>query len=393
MQQRSLQERSAAIQSHRKQSRILFFQNDTDYRDEFQSAISLHAHTQYSKEDLSFLPLYAVRIPVVSWLYRLEMKRCNLGCGPGLDFRRGYWVPPLGVEGVYLSERERIHRRLGLKARVSITDHDDLSGPLRLRKNRSGPAVPISTEWTLPYCGRILHLGLHNLPPGEAEDLMRALQRCTRQPTARRIAGILSRVHGHPESLVVLNHPFCDLVDMKAGRQRWPVLRFLRRYGNRIHALEINGYRTWHENRLVRMLARRVHLPVVSGGDRHCWAPNAVLNLSRAASFAGFVEEVRYRKTSTILVMPQYRRSLLVREVEALGDFFRRNPQCAGASTRWTERVFYRSQNEGVRPLADYWKRFVPWWVKVVLGLTSLAANRHIQTALGWISPPNQLPG
>jgi len=372
--------------------RVLFYNARTDFQARFRSAVSLHAHTQCSKEDLGFLPLYAARIPVVSFLYHLEMQRRRGACEPNVDFRRGYWVPPLSADGVYLSERRRIHRRLGLKALVSITDHDELRATVQLRKNRPNAETPLSVEWTVPYGGRILHLGLHNLPEREAAGWMRELRSYTRQPIEAHLDRILSRLHEYRHVLVVLNHPFCDLVDLAAARQRRPVLEFLRRYGDRIHALEFNGYRSWQENRLTRVLARRFGIPLVSGGDRHCWAPNAVLNLSRATTFAGFVEEVRQRKTSTVLVMPQYRRRLWVREVEALGDFFRCDPKEATGGKPWTERVFYRNEHGLERPLAYYWKRFLPLWVKMVLGVTSLTANRYIQTAVRWASPPHPFP-
>ena len=391
----TLQRRGAASETaaERAHHRIILFRDRADFREPFASAVSLHAHTQCSREDLSFLPLYATRIPIVSFLFRLEMERRRRAHEPSVDFKRGYWVPPLSAESVYVSERRRIHQRLGLTALVSITDHDELNGALQLRNVRSDAAVPVSTEWTVPFEGRILHLGLHNLPEAEAVDLMQDLRSYTRSPAENRLEQLLERICEYPHALVVLNHPFCDLVDLMAARQRRPVLKFLRIYGDRVHALEINGYRSWQENRLTLALADRFGIPVVSGGDRHCWAPNAVLNLSRAATFAGFVEEVRYRKTSTVLIMPQYRRNLMVREVEALGDFFRHDPQNAAGSTPWTQRVFYRDQSGQERPLADYWKRFVPLWVKMVLGVTSLTANRTLQTAFRWMSPPNQLPG
>lgn len=375
------------------QSRTILFDERDDFRGRFQSAVSLHAHTQCSREDLSFLPLYAARIPVVSLLFRLEMERRRRACEPGVDFKRGYWVPPLTAESVYLSERGRIRRRLGLSALVSITDHDELAGTVGLRKARPCDEIPLSTEWTLPYCGRILHLGLHNLPECEAQALMCDLRRCTQRPADNDVRRILDRLHEYCDTLVVLNHPFCDLVELTAARQRRPVLKFLHAHGDRIHALEVNGYRSWQENRLTLALSRRFGLPAVSGGDRHCLAPNAILNLSQATTFAGFVEEVRYRKTSTVVVMPRYRRSLVAREVEALGDFFRTDGRSAAGGKPWTERVFYRNAHGQERPLAYYWKRVLPLWVKMVLGLTSLTANRTVQTAFRWMSPPNQLSG
>jgi hypothetical protein len=47
------------------------------------------------------------------------------------------------------------------------------------------------------------------------------------------------------------------------------VRTFLARYGQWIHALEVNGLRLWPENRRVLEMARNLNYPVVSGGDRH----------------------------------------------------------------------------------------------------------------------------
>jgi len=58
-----------------------------------------------------------------------------------------------------------------------------------------------------------------------------------------------------------------------------------------LHALEVNGMRSRRENREVVVLAEEVNLPVVAGGDRHGFEPNAVLNLSCAGSFEEFIWE------------------------------------------------------------------------------------------------------
>ena len=60
-----------------------------------------------------------------------------------------------------------------------------------------------------------------------------------------------------------------------------------------MHALEINGFRTWEENRLTIELAREIGLPVVSGGDRHGCQPNTLLNISQSRSFEELVAEIR----------------------------------------------------------------------------------------------------
>ena len=53
-------------------------------------------------------------------------------------------------------------------------------------------------------------------------------------------------------------------------------------------------------------LSKTTDLPVVSGGDRHGCEPNAVLNLSAAATFADFVDEIRRERRSHVVLVPQY---------------------------------------------------------------------------------------
>jgi hypothetical protein len=57
----------------------------------------------------------------------------------------------------------------------------------------------------------------------------------------------------------------------------------------------------------VTQLASSFRLPLISGGDRHGREPNACVNLTNAASFPEFVEEVRNDGWSDVLFMPQYR--------------------------------------------------------------------------------------
>lgn len=66
---------------------------------------------------------------------------------------------------------------------------------------------------------------------------------------------------------------------------------------------EINGLRPWRENRAVIAFAEAAAKPVISGGDRHGLEPNANLNLTNAANFAEFADEVR-TGWSDILIMP-----------------------------------------------------------------------------------------
>ncbi len=92
---------------------------------------------------------------------------------------------------------------------------------------------------------------------------------------------------------MVLNHPLWDEADIGAHQHRQTLAALLANHGRWIHAIELNGLRSWDENTEAMELARAWQLPAISGGDRHGLEPNANLNLTHAATFAEFVAEIR----------------------------------------------------------------------------------------------------
>jgi hypothetical protein len=301
--------------------------------------------------------------------------------GRPIDFARWYWTPPVTVQTVFKSETERIKRKLGLRPLVSLTDHNDICTAKTLQRPDSSEDVPISLEWTVPVNGFVFHLGVHNLPSRLSMDIVEELVRYTRQPTENRFVELLSLLNGHPETLVVLNHPLSDLRSLGNGQVKGLVTGFLNRHNGCIHALEINGYRAWSENQTIVDLAEQFGLPIVSGGDRHFRAPNAVLNLSKATSFSGFVSEVRKDKISDVLVMPEYREDLLKRKLESVADFFRYHPDHPQGQKRWRDRVFVQHEDGFVRPLSHYWNQTAPTWVKPVMWFVCLMGSKYLRMA------------
>lgn len=142
---------------------------------------------------------------------------------------------------------------------------------------------------------------------------------------------------------------------------------FLARFRPFIHALELNGLRPWKENRDVLLLAGAESFPVISEGDRHGREPNACINLTNAATFAEFAEEVRRDGWSDVLFMPAYREPFQLRILQNLCDILEDDPGHSLGWTRWSDRVFYLT-DEGIV------HRFV--------SLMSLARHSHIQWAL-----------
>jgi hypothetical protein len=363
-------------------TRISMLNSGARRQKEFHTAVSLHSHTHHSKEGLDFVPHYAPRIPVVSFFYKREEDRYFRVNGKTLDFRRGYWTPPVTGKRVLDSETNRIERQLGLQPLVSLTDHDDISTSISLHAHNPSQDIPISMEWTVPNGGGIFHLGVHNIPLESSPHIMKELTLYTAKPRDTRFVEILSWLNTYPEILVVLNHPLSHLNSLGIERLKTLVTRFLDRYGNRIHALEINGYRSWSENRATIYLAEQFALPLVSGGDRHGCAPNAVLNLTNAATFSEFVSEIRTHKVSEVLLMPEYREHLVVRKMESVGDFFRYYPEYPHGQRRWTDRVFFQLEDGMVRPLSYYWHHTVPMWVKSFTWIIRFLGSKYLHQVL-----------
>src|SRR5215471_11436344 len=116
----------------------------------FCSAVSLHSHTNCSKENLEFLPYYALRIPVVGRFMQAELDRYERTSGSKADFKLAYWTPPVSPADVLKSEQEQI-ANLNLDPIVSITDHDTIQAGLNLTAANPSSAIPISVEWTVTF--------------------------------------------------------------------------------------------------------------------------------------------------------------------------------------------------------------------------------------------------
>ena len=290
---------------------------------EFRSAVSLHSHTMYSEESLRALPRY-------------------LAQHAGFDLRDGFWTPPLTARQAYRLEQKQMESAFQLPGFVSLTDHDDIRAGAGLRVLDGFRDAPISTEWTMPFGSTFFHLGVHNLPPRDARATTQELADFTSRPEARKLSSALERLTRHPEVLIVLNHPLWDEERIGLSQHLKELRALLDQQGRRIHALEVNGMRSWAENERVFLLGREAGLPVVAGGDRHGLEPNALLNLSRATNFPEFVQEVRVQRFSHVVLMPQYRLSRKLRILHTVIDLLREYPDNWEGRRSWPERVFYR---------------------------------------------------
>ena len=177
----------------------------------------------------------------------------------------------------------------------------------------------------------------------------------------------------------MFNHPWWDLADVGGATHTAMLHHFLRAHGNRLHALELNGYRSQAENDRVRTLASEVELPVISGGDRHGCAPNALLNLTTASTFAEFAEEVR-EGCSRVLIMPEYRQHLLLRTLASASDVMRHYPGGPRASTGLTASPTMPS---GLRPLSEVWPHGGPFWVRSSVRVLHLLTSPLLRPMVG----------
>lgn len=365
-----------------KQTRVRLFQSGAGSTQGFRTAVSLHCHTHHSKESIAFVPHYMSRVPIAHKHFQKLLDRYQRLHGHPLDFSRGYWTPPLAAHTVYESEMEQIEREVGLHALVSLTDHDDIEGSALVSQKLSKD-VPISVEWTVPFDVGFFHLGVHNLPSAQSRSIMDALAEYTAQPVVERLAELFAMLHEWPDVLIVFNHPLWDIEHVGAERHAVLLKAFVEQYGEWIHCLEVNGYRAWRENKGVLQMAGEFGYPVVSGGDRHACAPNAVLNLTRAETLPEFISEVRRERRSEVLLMPAYQEPLAARQLKDVADVLRYYPDYPEDQRRWMDRVYFDMEGKGVHALPYYWPvHSASVFAKRTLGVLRLLGSRQAQPVL-----------
>jgi len=353
---------------------------DYDVIRKFDFGVSLHGHTRHSRENLGFMARVAEEIPILTALTRDVLRRYRVRTGKKFDFSRAYWTAPVSARQACAIEKGQIENSLDLASMVSLTDHDDIEAGMSLHDG-DPRHIPVSLEWTVPFPPAELHVGVHNLPPADARQIMSALSSYTAAPEESKLAGLLEDLDKYPGVLVVLNHPLSELEPI-GERAVWGMVRtFLARYGGWIHALEVNGLRPWPENLRVLEMARDINYPVVSGGDRHGREPNAVLNLTNAATFAEFVSELREGGASEIVIMPQYREPFNLRVLQVVWDILRNDRGMAGEESRWTERVFFELVDGVPMPLSQCWE-YEPTELRLMTGFTRALEARPLRAVL-----------
>jgi len=355
-------------------SNIDFAWQDSEYLKGFHTGVCLHGHTMHSEECLSFLPRYLHYVPVISQI----VSRYERGPRP-VNFERAFWTPPLSPASALELERQQI-ADLGLRAMVSLTDHDNIEAGISLQIAADSDEVPVSVEWTVPYERSILHLGIHNLPAHAAREWMRVMAAYTEAPRETELPGVLGEFANVPDVLIVLNHPFWLEEGVTEDDHRRALDRLLRESADWLHAFELNGTRSWSENADVVQLAEAHRRPLISGGDRHACEPSACLNLTNAQSFSEFVSEIRSGESS-LLFLPHYQEPMALRVLEASWDILRPYPEYPGRE-RWTDRFFYHTDDGLAKPLSTVWEDRVPWILRGATGFLQFFATSPLRLAL-----------
>ena len=342
------------------------------------TGVSLHSHSDCSRESLEYLPSLARRMPLLAMLFERGVAAYQRDQGRQPDFAAIYWRPPVTPAGVIESEREQIAERFDCTALVSLTDHDSVEGPLKLRAIGASEVL-LSFEWTVPVEESVLHLGVHAIPPDRLEAAMRLTREYSRGAARSSLREIFAWLVERRDTFIVLNHPFWDVGGVGELRHEAMLLAFLHAYRPFIHALELNGYRSWQENRRVLPLSEGFGLPVVTGGDRHGCSPNSMINLSRAGHFEQFAADLRAGRRTNCVIFPEYSEPLPARMLqsarEALGH-------AVGRRGTWCDRVFWESENGVEMSLASTWPTGGPLWLRGAIELTRLLGSRPMRPVL-----------
>ncbi len=354
-----------------KQTRLHILQDAKGLNSKAKTGVSLHCHTEHSKEMLDFIPHYADRLPIISYFWHQEQKKYKEKEGKDVDFSTAYWSPPMTGQSVYDIEKQQI-TGAGLQAIVSITDHDSIDAGVQVHQTQQGVHAPISLEWTVPFEYGYFHVGVHNLPPDRAVEITKTLLDYTfvkENHSNEKLQEMFAMLHDLPGVLVILNHPIWDIELVGEEKHQVLLKDFIKTHGRWIHAFEINGFRSWSENKLVIEMAEALGIPIATGGDRHGCKPNTVINLTNADTFEEFVHEIRVEKKSEVVLMPEYEQPLHSRQMQSFAEILKHYPEFPEGRQKWFERVFFDTgDGKGVVPLSAHgWRRGGPVWLRAAI--------------------------
>jgi hypothetical protein len=375
----------ALFDFHKQESQVrnsvLFLSKNRDIQSKFRSGVSLHGHTKHSLERLSFLGRFLREHRLLRHWIAKQARRCEQASGIKLDFDRAYWTPPLTAQLAHALETRQIES-IGLCPMVSLSDHDNIRASTLLRQVPETENTPISVEWTVPFGKTEFHVGVHNMPGAIADDLMSIMTDCAIKADDQHTTDLIAELQLIPSLLLVFNHPVWNFHGIAQDVFDFELDRFLQSNCRHFHAFEINGMRSRHENHAVIQLAAKWNQILVSGGDRHACEPNALLNLTNATVFPEFIDEIRNRKQSTLLVMPQYSEPLAWRLFRSFSDVIREYPGRPQSERKWDQRTFHPDLAGNMAPLSELWPKGAPSFLRKLLALSVMASRLPVHWAM-----------
>ena len=361
-------------------NKLTYLEQDGKITGQFTTAVSLHGHTNRSRESLYFISDFASKRPLLRWALAQQDKKAQRESSIPMNLYKAYWTPPLPPLEAFNVERKQIEDGLGMQSMISLTDHDTIEAPLLLRVVPEARRIPVSLEWSIPFEQTVFHLGVHNLPTAEAEIWVQRMLKYAEQPHPYQLWELLSALCRIPQVLLVFNHPLWDLPKIGRANHHRALQSLLKRANVFLHAFELGGLRTAKENLAVIELAKAYDRPVIAGGDRHGCEPSALLNLTNASSFSEFVQEIRHGH-SHVLAMPQYSGCTALRVYHTLLDVIRHYPDHPLGSRKWDERVFHPDTHGVQRPMNTLWTK-PPGFVTHTLNVLRMGETGPVQRTL-----------
>jgi hypothetical protein len=366
------------------QAAVSYLSKDRGAPRTFKAGVSLHSHTNHSRESLDFIRIYAQKHPVMRWIFAKQEENCRRAKF-SLDLDNAYWTPPLTARLAHDLEKKQIED-LDLQPWVSISDHDNIEAPMLLRVVPEIRRIPVSVEWTAPFGKAVFHLGIHNLPSARGQEIMDTLSAFTRAEShdESRLTELLAMLAEIPTVLLIFNHPLWNLNCIPDKEFKAELDRFLQVNNGFFHAFELNGLRSHHENQDAVDLATRWKQLIISGGDRHGREPNANLNLTNAQDFNEFVYEIRNERRSHILFMPQYEEPLALRFYQTFLDAIGECTDYPEGMQRWDERTFHPDATGIPTPISQLWrpKNRPPALLETILSWAQVVKQEPVRGAL-----------
>ena len=198
------------------QAKQAWFDRDQPLIRQFRTGVSIHSHTSRSKEGLEFVGRFFESNLLLRTFIRMQEKAAHKR-GLPMDFSQLYWTPPLCPRSAYEVEKNQIEQTLGMRALVSLSDHDCIEAPLLLRVVPAMQDTPVSLEWTVPFQTAKFHLGVHNLPGAHAPQWLNELKACTAQPSTERVCDLLQHPARHSRSAGGLQSSLWNLYSNPVG--------------------------------------------------------------------------------------------------------------------------------------------------------------------------------